>query len=390
VDLDLSTVRGPYRLWFYRFGLGPESVPDTLSIGDTVSGEVIEPWGDADDFRFYGVRGQHVNIALQGLADPGGGFSAWITGPPNAREEMFASVATPTSAAALHDHQTRRMDLTATGWYHVRVSGPDGMGSPADRGAYRFAVEPLGVAPENAPSALVPGDSLTTESIDTPGDWDEFTLTATPGQEVYVLFHGAPMLRVNDPTTGDSLAARVGWQYDKLVDPVRVPAGGQVKIAAYQPGSFIRFCYDATCGNALPFVGPYAFRVFALNRGPETAPPAYTVGDTVRGEALWPVGDIDEFTAVGTPGDTLTPWYHLTADPAPAGGLISLEVVDPGTRAIIVGAGAAVYRSSTQYFSPGSFVVPTGGTFIVRVHAYGSFGDNLGTAPYEFFVMRGP
>jgi hypothetical protein len=389
VQYDNSVVRGPYRLWFYRFGLGPETVPDTLAIGDTVSGEEIEPWGDADAFRFYGVRGQHVNIGLQGLAAPGGTFQAWIHGPPGAPEYQFAIVSSPSSSGALGDHQTRRLDLTATGWYHLTVFGAEGMGIPADRGAYRFAVQSLGVAPEVAGSALVPGDSVTTESIDTQGDWDEFTLTAAPGQEVYVLFHGAPIISVRDPTTGDSLAARLGWQYDKLVDPVRVPAGGQVKIAAYQPAAFVRFCYDATCGGVLPFVGPYAFRVVPLNRAPEMVPGTYAFGDTVRGEIVSPIGDIDELTATGTPGDTLSVWWRLTADPVPTDGLITLEILDATTGTVIGGAGGSLFRASPTFYSQGAFVVPTGGAYLVRIHSYGSFGDNIATAPYEFFVKQG-
>src|SRR2546422_6554101 len=57
---DRPVLRGAYRIWLYRFGLGPELVPNTFAIGDTVAGEVIDPWGDADRFHFYGVRGQHV------------------------------------------------------------------------------------------------------------------------------------------------------------------------------------------------------------------------------------------------------------------------------------------------------------------------------------------
>jgi hypothetical protein len=385
VDLDFSTVRGPYRLWFYRFSLGPESVPDTFAIGDTVSGEVIEPWGDADGFRFYGQRGQHVNIMLQGLAAPGGAFQAWIQGPPNYPEWSFASLSSSTSAAALSDHQTRRMDLNATGWYHVTLSGPEGVGGLVNRGAYRFVVQPLGVAPENAPSDLMPGDSVTTESIDTPGDWDEFTVTAAPGSEVYATFRGSPSMSIRNPAVGDSLAALNGWQYDKVLGPVTVPAGGAVTIAAYQPASFVRFCYDAACGGVLSFVGPYRFRVFALNRAPETVPATFAMGDTVRGEAVSPIGDIDEFAGLGAPGDTVNVWWHLIADPT--GGYITMDVLDATTGAVL--GGITLISASQAFYQLGPFVVPTGG-YVVRFYSYGSFGDNTATAPYEFVVKRGP
>jgi len=394
--LDRPKLRGPYRLWFYRFGYDPEVVPDTIAIGDTVSGEAIEPWGDADVFHFHGTRGQHINIAFQGMGYPAGtAFQAWIDGPPGAPEWVMASITSPTSAGALHDHQTMRLDLPVTGWYHITVSATGEAGSLADRGPYRLAVEPLGAAPEVAPSALAPGDSVMTEFLDTPGDWDEFTVTATPGQDLNVIFlgnaamNGYAQIRVRDATTGDSLAGNVG-QGTRIVGPFRVPAGGQVIVSVYQGAGFVRFCYDATCGGVFGLVGPYAFRVDPLNRGPENVPAAYAVGDTIRGEGVSPAGDIDEYTSSGTPGEVLTPWLRLTADPVPVEGLIMLEVVDPATGTNLAGGGWAVFRTTAEFLSPGSFTVPAAGAFIVRVKGYGSWGTGIATAPYEFFVKRGP
>ena len=389
---DYSILRAPYRLWFYRFSFGPEAVPDSFAIGDTVGGEVIQPWGDVDRFRFYGLRGQHINVALQGRADTsGGGFQAWISGPGGEPVWTFASVSSAASDATLRDHQTGRLDLPVTGWYHVEMSG---YGST--RGAYRLLVEPLSALPEQVAAALAPGDSVTSESIDTPGDWDEYTVTATPGQELAVITHGRSgttgpfaAIAVFDLTTRDTLASNV-LQEERVVGPFRVPANGQVAIAVFEPASFVRFCYDATCGGVFGFVGPYRFQVIPIKRAPESIPAAFTVGDTIRGEAISPVGDIDEFTSSGTPGESLSPSYHLTADPVPPEGLITLEIVDPATGAVLLGTGAALYRASPDYYSPGSFTVPPNGTFMVRVHSYGLFGTGTATAPYEFFVKRGP
>lgn len=387
---DRSTLRGPYRLWFYRFSFGPEVVRDTFAIGDTVSGEAIDPPGDIDEFHFHGLKGQHVNIALQGMAAPsGGGFQAFITGPTG-----YSIVFSGTSAAALGDHQTLRVDLPATGWYEIDVSGAGWAGVRAERGAYRLAVEPLGAAPEHVSSALVPGDSVTTEAIDTPGDWDEYTVTASPGQEVGVIVHSTrtdflyPYLRIFDRVTGDSLVTALYG--DHFAGPFRVPASGEVGIAVYQPDGFFRFCSDATCGGYFRFVGGYAFRVIPINRAPESVPAAYTVGDTVRGEAVFPGGDIDEFTSTAVPGDTLTAYIRLTAPPVGGDQFhgLTLEVIDPATGNALIGSLAQFFG---QTFNPvGSFAVPAGGGFLIRVRGSGTFGDELTTAPYEFFVRRGP
>ena len=390
-------LRGSYRLWLYEFGFGPEFVADTFAIGDTVSGETIEPWGDADVFHFHGTRGQHINVAFQGLGYPAGtAFQAWIDGPPGAPVWAFASVTSPTYAAALHDHQTMRLDLPATGWYHITVSATGAAGSLADRGPYRLAVEPLGTAPELAGAALAPGDSVTNESIDTPGDWDEFTLTSTPGQDLNVIFQGNPamngyaQIRVRDRASGDSLAANVG-QGTRIVGPFRVPASGQVTITVFQDASFVRFCYDATCGGILSLVGPYAFRVVPLNRAPETAPAAVTVGDTVRGEELTPIGDLDEFTTSATPGDNLTVHARLLANTVPTGGIIWLDVLDPATGTVLsTGSGLVGGSPTSPFYGLASVVVPASGSVLARFRGYSYWGDEVATAPFEFFVKRGP
>ena len=388
--LDRPILRGPYRLWLYRFGFGPEAVSDTFAIGDTIGAEAIDPPGDIDVFHFHGVRGQHVNIALQGLAAPSdGGFQAFVSGPGG-----YLIVFSPTSAAALGDHETLRFDLPATAWYEVSVSGAGRAGVLAERGAYRLAVEPLGVAPEHVGSALVPGDSVTTEAIDSPGDWDEYTVSAAPGQDLGVIVHSTrtdfvyPRVRIFDRTTGDSLGLTPVYG-DRFSGPFRVPASGEVGIAVYEPGGgFFRFCADATCGTSFPFVGAYDFRVVPINRAPESVPAAYTVGDTVRGEAIFPVGDIDEFTSSGAPGERLTLFDRLTATSSLDSAII-LEVIDPGTGASLVGGNTAVFGGSA-FFPVGSFTVPASGAFIVRAHVYGAGGNGVGTTSYEFFVQRGP
>ena len=390
---DRATLRGPYRIWFYRFGFGPEAVSDTFAIGDTVSGEAIEPWGDDDQFHFYGVKGQHVNLMLQNLvASSSGGFQATVTPPASANAYLLFLSSGTTAGATLEDHQTTRVELPGTGWYTFDVAG--GAGGLAERGLYRFTVRPVDAGPEHVSAALAVGDSVTTEPIDEPGDWDEFTVTATPDQDISILFDGRPgfsgpfiSVRAYDPTSGDTLASQVG-QFRRMAGPFRAPASGLFKIAVYQPSGWSRICYDATCGGLYNFVGPYGFHVVAINRAPENSPAAYTVGDTVRGEPISPLGDIDEFTSSGTPGEQLTLFDRLTVTSSLDSAIV-LEVIDPGTGTSLVGGNTAVFGSSA-FFSVGSFTVPSSGTFVVRAHVYGEWGYGVGTTSYEFFVKRGP
>ena len=384
-------MRGPYRLWFYRFSLGPEAVSDTFAVGDTVAGETIEPWGDLDRFHFFGMKGQHVDIMAQGLApSSGGGFQFFII-PPIGVPGYGAFVTSGTAAGALEDHQTARLDLPGTGWYTVDVSGATG--TFAERGPYRFAVVPIDPGPEHVSAALAVGDSVMTEPIDVPGDWDEFTVTATPGQDISVVVDGRDSytgqffsLWVFDPATLDTLAFQVG-QFRRIAGPFRAPASGQFKIAVMEPRGFFRDCYDATCGGIYSLVGAYGFHVVAVNRTPENVAAAYTVGDTVRGETISPVGDIDEFTSSGTPGEQLTLFDRLTTT-ASIDSAIVVEVIDPATGTALMGSNTAVFGNT--FYSVGSFTVPASGSFTVRAHVYGQAGYGVGQTSYEFFVKRGP
>jgi len=386
---DQSTLRGSYRLWFYRFGFGPEVASDTFAIGDTVS-ESLEPWQDEDDFHFYGRQGQHINLLAQGVSAPSSGAFQFFLIPPPGAPGYGAFL--NTWAGSLTDHQTARIDLPATGWYTVQVTGYGG--GFAERGPYRFTVDLLGTGPEQVGTMLSAGDSVTTEKLDFPGDWDEFTGTGTPGQTMSVVLHGrsgytGPFvpLWVFDPATFDTLAYQVG-QFNRIAGPFRVPTSGQLKIAVMQPTPFFRLCYDATCGGLFTLTGSYDFQLIAVNRAPENNPATYTIGDTVRSETISPVGDLDEFTAYATPGEQLTLFDRLLVQSSIDSAIV-IEVVDPATGTSIMGGGTAVFGAS-GFVNVGSFTVPASGMFILRAHVYGEAGFGVGTTAYEFFVKRGP
>lgn len=385
--------RGPFKIWLYKFSFGPETVVDTLAVGDTVSTEVINPPGDEDVFRFYGVRRQHVNISIEGLAaqTQNGGFGAFLYGPatpPNF--DPIAWVVAPTAPGVAS--QSLRIDLPSTGRYELHVTGASSPSQLSEIGRYRLSLTPWNTTTEAASSGLAPGDSVTQEAIDAPGDWDQFTLTGTPGEELGLLFQSAgtfpiyPWILVFNSVSGDSLNTTVG-QGLRFVGPFQVPATGQLGIAVYEtPMTHFRECYDATCGNAYRYTGPYAFRVVRINRGPESVPAVYTVGDTVRGEAIAQPGDLDEFTGTGTPSEVLIPSFRLTAPPQGSGFGLSLEVVDPATGAVLTGQATQVFGQ--EFVGYPGFVVPASGNFLVRVRGTGLFGEDTTTAPYEFFLRR--
>ncbi len=378
---------GGYDVWLYRFRIGPEVAPDTITIGDTISAEALDPPGDLDEFQFAGKRGDHVNLALEGQATPTtGGFGALLFGPGPAFQ-VLGIVYSPTQPDSLGAHESGRIDLPVDGLYHVRITGASSPVQLFEAGSYRFALTRRSTAPEHVGAALVPGDSVTSEEIDTRDNWDEFTLTGTAGQLLAIVARtldpapvGFPLIAVFDSVTTDTVAWIAAQGFDKPTGYFTMPASGRLKIAVYHP-SF---------GFGGDFLGGYRFVVVPVNPAPENASASFALGDTIRGEAISPAMDVDEFTSTATPGDTLAPLYRLLADPVPNGKLITLEVVDPATGAILGGAGASVFAASPQFFSPGSFIVPPGGTYMIRVRGGGFLDEQLGTAPYEFFVRHVP
>jgi hypothetical protein len=388
-----SPSRGSYRVWLYKFKLGPETVSDTIAVGDLIDGESLDAPGDLDAFHFYGTRGQHINIAIQGLGAPStGGMMAFLETPTGG---PLAAVVSPTSGTSLGAYQSLRLDLSATGWYRLRVRGASSPEQLSEYGPYRLAVTATSTAPEHVGDSLAPGDSVVAEQIDDLGDWDEYRVVGTPGQKLGIVFQSVAVgsavasMVAFDSATGDTLTSEIG-QGERLAGPVTIPAGGEVRIAVLERPPFgFRDCGDATCDGFYRFVGTYRVRVIPVNPAPESVPAAYTVGDTGRGESLFPTADVDEFTSSGTPGERLSAWWRLTGNPVPPGSLITLQVVDPATGMVLAGSGAALIASTANFIEQNSFTVPASGAFLVRVQGYG-LGTNLGTAPYEFFVKRGP
>jgi len=377
-----SPFRGSYRIWLYAFGLGPEVARDTIAIGDTITTEALHPPGDVDVFHLPGVKGQHVIIALAGQGTLGG-IVALAFGPVQGPDLWFLQ--SPTSGDPLGAHRSARIDLDSTGLYEIRIGGNGPTGPTlTDAGPYVFAVTAADTLPELVARNVAVGDTVA-GSIDYLGDYDSYAVTGTAGQTIAVSFQTlasanfVPALELDDIVTGDSLAAVLGNPTPTFTVPVTLPPSGQIalRVREVPPGR----------GGGYFYVGGYRFVVASINLAPENVPSTFALGDTVRGEAIFPAGDIDEFTSTGTPGATLVPFSRLTADPVPAGSLITVEIVDPATGVVLAGTGVAASGASAQFGSPGAFVVPGSGTYLVRVRAY---DRNLATAPYEFFVSTPP
>jgi len=73
--------------------------------------------------------------------------------------------------------------------------------------------------------------------------------------------------------------------------------------------------------------GSFRFLVMRVNRLPETQPASLEVGDTVSGEALATIADVDEFTFLGQGGQPVV--AMLQAQGPTGSGTIQLDIIDP-------------------------------------------------------------
>jgi hypothetical protein len=266
------------------------------------------------------------------------------------------------------------------------ISGANSPPQLVETGPYRFALTRLSTAPEHVGAALVPGDSVTAEAMDSRDDWDEFTLTGTPGQLLTIVARtndpaptGIPLLAVFDSITTDTVAWTPIQGFDRPTGYFTMPASGRLKVAVYRHPTFTG-----------TFLGGYRFVVVRVNPAPENAPATFALGDTVRGETVFPEMDVDEFTSTATPGATLAPLIRLLSDPVPGGRGIRIEVVNPGTGVVLIGSNVSFTGATPDFLSPGVFVVPPTGAYVIRVRGGGFDEEQLVTAPFEFFVRQVP
>ncbi len=349
----------------------PESASSVFELGDTVVGESIDPYYDTDVFTAHADSGQVASIILQPLA-PTGGITAYleygsgdefILVPAAPGEPMLASQ--PISFLVSQDN---RFVIRSTTWQgHLR-----------HRGSYRFWTVVRDTAPEHVAASLPIQTVVTGERVDNPIDVDAFTFQDTAGAELVALVEGPRRTTVAVRSPTDSLmAAMIDQDNDTTLfhhgtQAFQLPTAGTYKLR-------VESSWDVP--SQVADTGVYRIMLFRLNRQPETASGTVALGDTVKGEALNPAGDVDEFTVAATAGTQHTAWFRLTSNAAPQYFGIALNVIDPTTGALLASVATAFAQPFLQ--TP-TFTVPAGGAVRIRVASVP--GQTGASAPYEFFV----
>jgi hypothetical protein len=350
----------------------PEIAASGVALGDSVEGETINPLYDADIFTAHADSGQTIAALVQPLGSQAGGISVYQEGEIG--QQLYLMSAAPGEPML----SSMPMTLPVSGDWRFVVRGTEWQGHPRHRGVYRFWTIVRDTAPEHVVPALPIQTVVTGERMDNPIDVDAFTFHDTVGAELVALVEGPHrfMVAVRSPT--DSLIAVMTDQdndttlYHHGTQAFQLPATGTYKLR-------VESSWDAPW--LATDTGPYRIMLFRLNRQPETVVAAVALGDTIRGEALNPAGDVDEFTVTAAPGSQHAAWFRVTSNAAPQYSAVTLDVIDPATAASLaqVTVGVALPFATTP-----TFTVPAGGSVRIRVAPIS--GGPGATAPYEFFV----
>jgi uncharacterized protein YjdB len=270
------------------------AVPGGTGLGETAAGEIKIP-GERKDHTFSLTVSQYVNVFFQPLdrsclqlsvISPSGNYvgGVYVTGP----------------SSSLQNYYTGRDLLSQTGVYTIRVQGCNS----GDIGRYQFQVYQIARTPEKIASTFAIGDSVSGEDIGPVGDLDEFTFSASTGQYLNVYFQpvDAACLLLN-------LIGPNGY-----VDGVSVRGPSVAlqnnytgRVTLTQSGTYtvqVLGCNDQD-------VGRYRFTVQRVNTAPEAVAATVAMGDTISGEQISPISDIDDFTFQATNGQDINIFFQV-------------------------------------------------------------------------------
>ena len=344
--------RGPYSLQLYTHNPAPEKAAAVVSVGQTVH-EAMDVPDDVDEFTLQGTAGQELIIFFQSEGQVGALLDLQLM--ERGTTGALARVSTAAPTGALEVHSTSRVPLPRTGTYVVRVSADARLGRTM-RGPYRFRVDAVNRAPEAAGAALAPG-AVVGEAIGTVGDVDEFTFSASPGQEMNLLVQLQQAmslgLRVELLRGAQPLREVVAHTPTASLDDL-----GTGRIVLSEGGTYTVRVSGPDMGTAAEATGSYRFELYPVDRRAEAGGEVRVDGATVAGVIDRP-GDVDEFPLAGTAGQLVV----LHASGAPVRSPLHAQLVAPdGTAlsdALVTVGGGTSYARRVR--------LPATGTYTVRV-----------------------
>lgn len=202
----------------------------------------------------------------------------------------------------------------------------------------------------------------------------EFSFAAVPGREYAVLLEapkGAVQLTVIDSVSAQFVAT---LDADPLTGPLGTTATPNFRSTA---GTVYLLIFIG-----LPYVAvPFRFLAFAVDLAPEHHAVAFAIGDTVVGEDIDPLVDVDTFVASGQAGEDLVAVVQATG---PAGsGVVALHVSDQQTGDLL--GSDVVNAGDPSPPTTGRFQLPATGNYRFELRSVSSKVFPRYQGPYRFW-----
>lgn len=166
----VASSRGAYRIETGPVDHLPEVVPSALTLGAWSDWETTDASTDIDEFTFPLVAGRQYSAAIELAPGSEGQPGLWMVRPG---VELASGFTYPWMGGALNP-----FTATTSGTAAFRIEA-DGF-APATYRVIAFAIDS---APESVAASRAVGDTISGESIDLPGDVDEFLVAAVGGDK---------------------------------------------------------------------------------------------------------------------------------------------------------------------------------------------------------------
>ena len=359
---------------------GLTSNPSTrVTVGDTV-GATIESGGDPHVFTFEADQGDTIAVFLHATA---GAVHLVVLGPD---ASTLATLGDTGRQGALEERAAGPFLTTVSGTHTVRVAAVGSAGA-----TFRLRIVATARGPERRPAALVLGDTLRGEDLETPLDVDEFAFQGQQGDELIAYVRAlaphprAPILMQiflagNDPrfgglasATSDTIAADLEA---KPTGRFTLPQTGEYRVRVQIGDSF----FGGGGGYVAGYPRGYELQVRRIVRAPERSLGPLVPGDTLAAEAIDYVGDLDEFT-INAPADREYNLFLERSGPGPGGLTVRvLGATEPWGEPVATATPGAPLRATAT----GRFRIPAGAT--VRVHVAGDAHERAYRGPYRIFL----
>lgn len=351
----VGTATGSYELLASRIDPNPEHGTTSIAVGDSITTESIDSLGDIDDFSFDSPVADTLSLFIAGDSTSRWSTSAFL----GLRIIVLDQGGNPVAGTSgqLTGFATGPFALEP-GHYTVRINSPLDA-SDGYVGSYQLWLRRVRNAPEGISSTLV-FNKVVTESIDPPGDTDNYTLDAVAGEDFRLVLRAlAPKdaieldAGIQRERDGKFFNGAIAGSTDGLTPAgnpshrIEVTQNERFRIGVYSPNGSARAAER----------GRYQLVAEPLEKAPEHVPPTVTVGTSIVNEPIDYADDVDEFILVGAPGTE----FSIFAPNAVGHSASMYQLMDEATRRVISYGYGGLYPTSL-----GRWQLPASGRLLLR------------------------